>query len=109
MHRQIVGLACLIFTGLENNCFAQDTDTIPVLQEVVVSGIRSSTVKETSLNIRSLSVQTIRQMGALNISDALSKLPGISQLNTGPAISKPVYSRIVWQPHIGCVIRTKIR
>jgi iron complex outermembrane receptor protein len=32
----------------------------------------------------------MRQSGALNISDALSKLPGISQLTTGPAISKPV-------------------
>src|SRR6266487_4422725 len=80
----------ILLAGLTRKCFAQEKDTIPVLQEVVVSGIRSSTVKETSLNIRSLSVQTIRQMGALNISDALSKLPGISQLNTGPAISKPV-------------------
>src|ERR1051326_9145497 len=80
----------ILLGGLTRKCFAQKKDTIPVLQEVVVSGIRSSTVKETSLNIRSLSVQAIRQMGALNISDALSKLPGISQLNTGPAISKPV-------------------
>src|SRR6266496_1063219 len=86
MHPGII----ILLAGLTMKCFAQEKDTIPVLQEVVVSGIRSSTVKETSLNIRSLSVQTIRQMGALNISDALSKLPGISQLNTGPAISKPV-------------------
>ena len=90
MYRQIVGLACLIFTGLEKNCFAQDTDTIPVLKEVVVSGIRTSLVKETSFNIQSLPVGKIRQSGALNVSDALSKLPGISQLTTGPAISKPV-------------------
>ncbi len=90
MQRQIVGLACMIFIGLENNCFAQDTDTIPVLKEVVVSGIRTSLVKETSFNIQSLPVGKIRQSGALNVSDALSKLPGISQLTTGPAISKPV-------------------
>jgi len=90
MYRQIVGLACTIFTGPGNNCFAQDTDTIPVLKEVVVSGIRTSLVKETSFNIQSLPVAKIRQSGALNVSDALSKLPGISQLTTGPAISKPV-------------------
>jgi len=90
MYRQIVGLACMIFIGLENNCFAQDRDTIPVLKEVVVSGIRTSLVKETSFNIQSLPVAKIRQSGALNVSDALSKLPGISQLTTGPAISKPV-------------------
>jgi iron complex outermembrane receptor protein len=75
---------------IEKNCLAQEKDTIPVLKEVVISGIRSSTVNETSMNIQSLSVQKIRQSGALNISDALSKMPGISQLNTGPAISKPV-------------------
>ena len=90
MHRQILGLACMLFMGHEKNCFAQDTDTIPVLKEVVVSGIRNSLVKETSFNIESLPVGKIRQSGALNISDALSKLPGINQLTTGPAISKPV-------------------
>jgi len=89
MHRQIVGLAC-IFMGVGENCLAQDQDTIPVMKEVVVSGIRTSLVKETSFNIQSLSIGKIRQSGALNISDALSKLPGISQLTTGPAISKPV-------------------
>src|SRR6185369_6024474 len=89
MHRQIVGLAC-IFMGVGENCLAQDQDTIPEMKEVVVSGIRTSLVKETSFNIQSLPVGKIRQSGALNISDALSKLPGISQLTTGPAISKPV-------------------
>src|SRR5678816_386709 len=89
MHRQIVGLAC-IFMGVGENCLAQDKGTIPVMKEVVVSGIRTSLVKETSFNIQSLSIGKIRQSGALNISDALSKLPGISQLTTGPAISKPV-------------------
>src|SRR5690349_12404199 len=90
MHRQIVGFACLVFIGFEEKCFAQETDTIPVLKEVVVSGIRTSLVKETSFNIQSLSAGKIKQSGALNISDALSKLPGISQLTTGPAITKPV-------------------
>ncbi len=80
----------ILFVVLHKNCLAQEKDTIPVLKEVVVSGIRSSTVNETSINIRSLSVQKMRQSGALNISDALSKMSGISQLNTGPAISKPV-------------------
>ena len=90
MHRQIAGLASLLFMGLVGNCFAQDKDTVPVLKEVVVSGIRISPVKETSLNIQPMSVSSIKQSGALNISDVLSKLPGISQLTTGPAISKPV-------------------
>ncbi|HET9825890.1 MAG TPA: TonB-dependent receptor, partial [Chitinophagaceae bacterium] len=79
---------CLLVFVFKNS-FAQD-DSIPVLKEVVVSGIRSSLANETSMNIRSLSVEKMRQSGALNVSDALSRLPGISQLSTGPAISKPV-------------------
>jgi len=90
MRLQVAGLACILSVGLVKNCSAQEMDTIPVLKEVVISGIRSSLVKETSLNIQSLSVGKIRQSGALNVSDALSKLPGISQLTTGPAITKPV-------------------
>lgn len=91
MLRHCACCSCIIlFFGLNRKCLAQEGDTIPVLKEVVVSGIRSSAANETSINIRSLSVQKMRQSGALNISDALSKMPGISQLNTGPAISKPV-------------------
>src|SRR5215467_7419102 len=94
MHSPIACSVIIIFiTGLTGHCFAQEKehkDTIPVLQEVVVSGIRTSSVRETSLNIQPLSVEKMRQSGALNVSDALAKLPGISQLTTGPAISKPV-------------------
>ena len=91
MLHPIAYFTCIIlFAGLNKNCLAQEKDTVPVLKEVVISGIRSSAVNETSLNIHSLSLQKMRQSGALNISDALSKMPGINQLNTGPAISKPV-------------------
>jgi iron complex outermembrane recepter protein len=88
MYYRIACYACLFFLGFLES-WSQD-DTIPVLKEVVVSGIRASATNETTMNIRSLSVRKMRQSGALNVSDALSKLPGISQLNTGPAISKPV-------------------
>ncbi len=78
-------------------CFAQNdstnffkTDTIPVLKEVVVSGIIPARANEISWNITALSQQKMRAYGALNISDALAKLPGINQLTTGAGISKPV-------------------
>src|SRR5438034_3557949 len=89
MYYRLACLTCLFALAFKPGA-AQETVTIPVLKEVVVSGIRSSSANETSLNIHSISVQKMRQAGALNIADALSKLPGISQLNTGPAISKPV-------------------
>jgi hypothetical protein len=59
-------------------------DSAVLLKEVIVSGVRVSKINETPLNVTSLSVQKVRTTGSLNISDALSKLPGLSQLNTGP-------------------------
>ncbi len=80
-------VCCIVFTV---SVPAQKPDSIPVLGEVVVSGIRVSPVNETSLNIQSLPKSKIAQLGSLNIADALAHLPGISQLTTGPAITKPV-------------------
>jgi iron complex outermembrane receptor protein len=65
-------------------------DSAIILKEVVVSGLKVAKITETPINISSLSVQKMRANGSLNISDALAKLPGTSQLNTGPGISKPV-------------------
>lgn len=79
-----------LFLLLATFSYGQEKDTIPVMSEVVVSGIRSTVVTGTSMNIRSLSVGKMRQSGAYNISDALAKLPGVSQISTGVAISKPV-------------------
>ncbi len=74
-------------------CFkvwGQTDTTARVLQEITVSGIRESPIKETSLNISSVSVDKMRENGSFNVSDALAKLPGVSQMNTGVGISKPV-------------------
>ncbi len=83
----IVGLSlslwCLEIT-------AQTDSTARILQEITVSGIRESSVKETSLNISSISVEKMRESGSFNVADALAKLPGVSQMNTGVGISKPV-------------------
>lgn len=62
---------------------------IPI-QEVVVTGAKSNAPEETSFNIVQLNKQEIAWTGALNVSDALARLPGVSQLTTGPGISKPV-------------------
>ncbi|MEP6617360.1 MAG: TonB-dependent receptor [Ginsengibacter sp.] len=70
-------------------CRAQK-DSAVLLQEVVVSGLKITKPSETPINISSLSVKEMRRNGSLNISDALAKLPGISQISTGLGISKPV-------------------
>jgi iron complex outermembrane receptor protein len=66
------------------------TDSMVLLKEVVVSGVIPARANETSWNITALTQQDMRASGAINISDALAKLPGVTQLNTGVGISKPV-------------------
>jgi iron complex outermembrane receptor protein len=60
------------------------------MKEVIVYGSQTQSPEETTFNISQLTQTEIQQAGAMNISDALSRLPGVSQLTTGPGISKPV-------------------
>lgn len=60
------------------------------MKEVVITGTQSQSPRETSYNITQMNLREIQQSGALNLSDAVSRLPGVSQLTTGPGISKPV-------------------
>jgi iron complex outermembrane recepter protein len=68
---------------------------------VVVTGQSSSSdPKHTPTPITVLSNTQLQQNASTNIIDAVAKLPGISQLGTGPGISKPVirglgYNRVV--------------
>jgi iron complex outermembrane recepter protein len=69
--------------------------------EVVVTGI--STATQSRRNPTPVTVvrrQELLRMASTNLIDALSNKPGISQLSTGPAISKPVirgmgYNRVI--------------
>ena len=65
-------------------------DSVLLLQPVVVSGLKVTRPNGTPINISSIAVQKMRANGSFNIADALAKTPGISQLNTGVGISKPV-------------------
>lgn len=67
-----------------------DTTIKQQLNEVEVSSTINTYSNETALNLSNLSVSQMRENGAFNISDGLSAIPGISQVNTGVAISKPV-------------------
>lgn len=60
------------------------------LNEVVISGIQESKAKETSLSLESYTAKQLAAQSPYNLSDALARIPGISQMNTGNAISKPV-------------------
>lgn len=85
----------ILFLSLSLVVYAQDSspagnDSADVLQEVVVTGFKPGNPHYTSLNIEPYSLLKINEKAPFNLSDALAKLPGISQLTTGNAISKPV-------------------
>jgi iron complex outermembrane receptor protein len=86
-------LLLYIFLLTSYTCWAQDNDAQDssiLLQSIVVTGIQNSSPKNTSLHIESYSLQKLETKVPFNLSDALARIPGISQLSTGNAISKPV-------------------
>ena len=60
------------------------------MQEVVITGSQSQSPGETTFNTSQMTREQMSEAGALSISDGISRMPGISQLTTGPGISKPV-------------------
>jgi iron complex outermembrane receptor protein len=71
------------------------------LQEVVVTGVFSATEQQTNpIPISVMSQKELLQNSSTNIIDAIARMPGVSQITEGPAISKPVirglgYNRVV--------------
>ena len=82
------GLILMLFCFGVSILSAQE-DTLK-LDAVVVTSYKDVNTKQTSIHIEPISLETIIRSGAFNLSDALAKVPGISQLSTGVAISKPV-------------------
>jgi iron complex outermembrane receptor protein len=81
--------ALLVFIAFCLQLHAQDS-TARELREVTVTGFKEEKRLETSTEITVVTSEQMRAKGAFNIADGLAKMPGISQLNTGVAISKPV-------------------
>ncbi len=65
-------------------------DSLHQMKEVVVTGFQKNDPKYTSLNIEPYSLKEMNEKAPFNLSDALAKLPGISQITSGNAIAKPV-------------------
>ena len=71
------------------------------LPEVIVTGVQSATDKQKfPMTVSILTQKNFLQNSSTNIIDALSSIPGVSQITIGPAISKPVvrglgYNRVV--------------
>lgn len=69
--------------------------------EVVVTGTSLATEERKSITpIESIGAKQIHENAYSNVIDAIAKLPGVSELTTGPAVSKPFirglgYNRII--------------
>jgi iron complex outermembrane receptor protein len=66
------------------------TEDISELNEIIIYGERQSKDSETANTVEVMRTSVARELGALSLSDGIAKLPGVSQLSTGPGISKPV-------------------
>lgn len=70
-------------------------------QGVIITGVSGATsIRKSPVPVTSLRRTTLLQTASTNIMDALSHVPGVSQLSTGPAVSKPIirglgYNRVV--------------
>ena len=58
---------------------------------VIITGVgTATTIRKTPVAVSTLQRQSLMQSAATNIVDAMTALPGISAVSTGPAISKPI-------------------
>lgn len=69
--------------------------------EIVVTGTSTATEQRRNPSpIQSISAAALREQVSSNIVDAITRVPGVQQVSTGPAISKPIirglgYNRIL--------------
>jgi len=88
-----------IKNNLEQNFKLQHT-AVEASNVTVTSFLRATSTKRTPTPISILKKEDLFKGAATNFIDALSKTPGVTQLSTGPAISKPIirglgYNRVV--------------
>ena len=70
-------------------------------QGVIITGVSGATsIRKTPIPVSAIRKSDLLQSSSNNIIDALTHVPGVSQLSTGPAVSKPFirglgYNRVV--------------
>lgn len=89
-------LMIIFFSVAGSLCAQRDSikkvlaDTVYSMEKVVATGFQTTKARQTSMNITPYSLEQMNERAPFNLSDALAKLPGVSQMTTGNAISKPV-------------------
>ena len=88
-----------VLTNSEKNFFLNHA-VIENSNVTVTSFLRTTSSKKTSTPISIIKKEDLFKSASTNLIDALSKTPGVTQLTTGPAISKPIirglgYNRVM--------------
>ncbi|HEX2609226.1 MAG TPA: TonB-dependent receptor [Flavisolibacter sp.] len=86
--------------GSDTRDFALVSSIIENEGVTVTAVAGASSIRKTPIPITRINKSALLSMPSTNIIDALSRQPGVSQISTGPAISKPVirglgYNRLV--------------
>lgn len=77
------------------------SEMVSELNEVIITGVtRSTELKLNPIIVKTIDRNTQNQNSATNLIDALKNTPGVNQITTGAAISKPVirglgYNRVI--------------
>ena len=87
-------------TAATEQNFALSHTAVETSNVTVTSFLRATSTKRTPTPISIIKKEELFRGAATNFIDALSKTPGVTQLSTGPAISKPIirglgYNRVV--------------
>jgi iron complex outermembrane receptor protein len=99
-----IGYAAFTETALIDGATTLDIslgETLIEKNEVVITGVNlATTLKQTPTPVSIVRKDYLDANISTNIIDAIAKLPGVSQLTTGPAVSKPFirglgYNRVV--------------
>ena len=93
-----IEISCEGYKSLVKTIYINTDYSIPIeleeskldIKEVVIWGDVNSMADKSSHRIEILTIDQFKQKGYLTISEAISTLPGVSQITTGPGIGRPV-------------------
>jgi iron complex outermembrane receptor protein len=60
------------------------------MQEIVISNNNQNLKDKTALNIDLITSEQIEEKGCISLTDALTAMPGVSTVSTGPGVGRPV-------------------
>ncbi|MCF8278610.1 MAG: TonB-dependent receptor [Flavobacteriales bacterium] len=78
------------YAELQQNVEVRLSTSVHALNEVLVSAYQDEDRLQTSIPIEPLDIREMERQGSFNLTDALARVPGISQFSTGLGVSKPV-------------------